>query len=150
VGSEQDEGSLTWMVPVNDFRPLHRLLGKKARVNKSDRELKALTEEGRACKGLGQYAQHTCCSTHANAHLFPIFVFREEEEEGSIRPGEDGDWMQLQGVSLRSDRLIRRGEEISFRYVGSGRSGHFRKVFDCVYCWCTGRCNKGTHRSEQA
>ena len=58
--------------------------------------------------------------------------------------------MQLQGVSLRSDRLIRRGEEISFGYVGSVRSGHFGKVFDCVCCWCTGRCNKGTHRSEQA
>ena len=31
VGSEQDEGSLAWMVSVNDFRLLHRLLGKKAR-----------------------------------------------------------------------------------------------------------------------
>jgi hypothetical protein len=58
--------------------------------------------------------------------------------------------MQLQGVALRSDRLIRRGEEISFGYVGSGRSGHFGKVFDCTCFWCTGHCNKGTHRSEQA
>ncbi len=46
VGSEQDEGSLSWMVPVNDFRLLDRLIGKKANANKSDRELKTLTEEG--------------------------------------------------------------------------------------------------------
>jgi hypothetical protein len=44
--------------------------------------------------------------------------------------------MQLQGVSLRSDRLIRQGEEIRFGYVGSGRSGHFGKVFNCACCWC--------------
>ena len=94
VGSEQDEGSLAWMVPVNDFRLLHRLLGQKARVNKLDRELKTLT----------------------------VFVSREEDAEDSISQGRDGDWMQLQGVSLRSDRLIRRGEEISFGYVGSVRS----------------------------
>ena len=59
--------------------------------------------------------------------------------------GKDGDWMQLKGVSLRSDRLIRQGEEVSIRYVGSVRSGHFRKVFDCACDWCTGRCNKGAH-----
>ena len=150
VGSEQDEGSLAWMVPVNDFKLLHRLLGKKARANKSDRESKTLTAESRASRGLGQYAQHSCCSTHSNSHLFPIFVSREEGEEDSIRQRRDGDWMQLQGVVIRSDRLILRGEEISFGYVGSGRSGHFRKVFDCACCWCTGRCNQRTHGSEQA
>ena len=53
VGSEQNEGSLSWMVPVNDFRLLHRLLVKKTRANKPDRELKSLTEEGRASMGLG-------------------------------------------------------------------------------------------------
>ena len=149
VGSEQDRGSLAWLVPVNDFKLLHRLLGKKARASKSDRELKILTEESRASRGLGQYAQHTCCSTHSNSHLFPIFVSREEDAEDNIRQRRDGDWMQLQGVALRSDRLIQRGEEISFGYVGSGRSGHFRRVFDCACCWCTGRCNKKTHTSEQ-
>ena len=56
LGSEQDKGSLVWMVPVNDFRLLHRLLGKKARANKSDRELKTLTVESRASMDLGQYA----------------------------------------------------------------------------------------------
>jgi hypothetical protein len=76
VGSEQNEGSLAWMVSVNDFRVLHRLLGKKTRANKPDRELKSLTEEGRASLGLGQYAQHTCCGTHSNVHLFPIFVYK--------------------------------------------------------------------------
>ena len=149
VGSEQDRGSLAWLVPVNDFKLLHRLLGKKARASKSDRELKILTEESRASRGLGQYAQHTCCSTHSNSHLFPIFVSREEDAEDNSRQRKDGDWMQLQGVALRSDRLIQRGEEISFGYVGSGRSGHFRRVFDCACCWCTGRCNKKTHTSEQ-
>jgi hypothetical protein len=107
VVNEQDEGSLSWMVPVNDFRLLNHLLGKKARSNKSDRKLKTLTEEGRTSMVLGQYAQHTCCITHSNDHLFPIFVFREEDEEGSINQGKDGDWMQLQGVVLRSDRPIR-------------------------------------------
>jgi hypothetical protein len=53
VGSEQDEGSLAWMVPVDDFRLLHRLLGKEARANKSDRELKTLTVESRSSMGLG-------------------------------------------------------------------------------------------------
>jgi hypothetical protein len=58
--------------------------------------------------------------------------------------------MQLQSVALRSDRLIQRGKEISFGHVDSDRSGHFRKVFDCACCWCTGRCNKRNHSSEQA
>jgi hypothetical protein len=149
VGSKQDKGSLAWLVPVNDFKLLHRLLGKKARVSKPDRELKTLTEESRASRGLGQYAQHTCCSTHSNSHLFPIFISREEDAEDISRQKKDGDWMQLQGVALRSDRIIRRGEEISFGYVGSGRSGHFRRVFECACCWCTGRCNKRTHTSER-
>ncbi len=48
VGNEKDEGSLAWMVSVNDLRFLHHLLGQKGRTNKSDRELKTLTEEGRA------------------------------------------------------------------------------------------------------
>ena len=150
LGSEQDKGSLVWMVPVNDFKLLHHLLGKKARASKSDRELKTLTVESRASRSLGQYAQHTCYSTHSNSHLFPIFVLREEDVEDNIRQRRDGDWMQLQGVALRSDRLIQRGEEISFGYVGSGRSGHFRQVFHCVCSWCTGRCNKRNHSSEQA
>jgi len=155
VGSERDEReghhpSLAWMVPVNDFSLLHRLLGKKPRTNKSDRKLKTLTVESRASIGLGQYAQHTCCRTHSNSHLFPIFVSREEEAGDRLREGREGDWMELQGVALRSDRLIRQGEAISFGYVGSGRSGHFGKVFDCMCCWCTGRCNKGTHRPEHA
>jgi hypothetical protein len=80
----------------------------------------------------------------------PSSSIREEDEEESVRQGKNGDWMQLKGVTLRSDRLIRQGEEVSIRYVGSGRSGHFRKVFDWSCCWCTGRCNKGAHRSEQA
>ena len=149
VGSEQDRSNLAWLVPVNDFKLLHRLLAKKGRASKSDRELKTLTEESKASRGLGQYAQHTCCSTHSNSHLFPIFVSREEDAEDSRRQRKNGDWMQLQGVALRSDRLIQRGEEISFGYVGSGRSGHFRRVFDCACCWCTGRCNKRTHTLEQ-
>ena len=33
VGSEQDEGSLAWMVPVNDFKLLHRLLDKTKQTN---------------------------------------------------------------------------------------------------------------------
>jgi hypothetical protein len=155
VGSEQDEReghhpSLAWLVPVNDFALLHRILSKKSRTNKSDRKLKTLTVESRASIGLGQYAQHTCCSTHSNSHLFPVFVSREEETADGIRDGREGDWMQLQGVALRADRLIRQGEAISFGYVGSGRSGHFEKVFACACCWCTGRCNKGTHKQEQA
>jgi hypothetical protein len=145
LGNEQDKGSLAWMVPVNDFKLLHHLLTK----NKSDRELKTLTVESRASRGLGQYVQHTCCSTHSNSHLFPIFVSREEDTEDNIRQRRDGDWMQFQGVALRSDRLIQRGEEISFGYVGSGRFGHCGKVFDCTCFWCTGRYNKRTHRSEQ-
>ena len=91
VGSEQDKGSLAWLVPVNDFKLLHRLLDKKARSNKVDRELKTLTAESRASRGLGQYAQHSCCSTHSNSHLFPIFVSREEEAEEGTRQRRDGD-----------------------------------------------------------
>jgi hypothetical protein len=90
VGSEQDKGSLVWMVPVNDFKLLHRLLGKKARASKSDRELKTLTVESQGSRGLGQYAQHTCCSTHSNSHLFPIFVSREEDVEDTMRQRRGG------------------------------------------------------------
>jgi hypothetical protein len=100
VASEQDESSSAWMVSVNDVRLLYHLLGKKARANKSDREFNTLTEEGRASMGLGQYAQDTFCGTHSNAHVFPIFVFREDEE-GSVRQVKDGDWIQSQGVALR-------------------------------------------------
>jgi len=39
VGSEQDRSSSAWLVPVNDFQFLLRLLGLKARACKSDREL---------------------------------------------------------------------------------------------------------------
>jgi hypothetical protein len=135
---------------MNDFKLLHHLLDKKDRTNKSDRELKTLTSESRSSRGLGQYTQHSSCNTHSNSHLFPVFVSREEDVEDNIRERRDGDWMQLQGVVLRSDRLILRGEEINFGYVGSGRSGHFRKVFDCTCCWYTGRYNKRTHGSDQA
>jgi Rieske Fe-S protein len=120
------------------------------RTMKAERELKGLTVEGRASTGLGQYAQHTCCGAHANAHLFPIFIFREGEEGRRGRQGGDEDWMQLKGVALRANRLIKKGEEVSIKYVGSGRAGHFQKVFDCACCWCTGRCNRGAHRTEQA
>jgi len=116
---------------------------------KAERELKVLTVEGRASAGLGQYAQHTCCGAHANAHLFPIFSFREGEEGKRGRQGEEEDWMQLKGVALRANRLIKKGEVVSIKYVGSGRTGHFQKVFDCACCWCTGRCNRGAHRTEQ-
>jgi len=98
---------------------------------KVERELKVLTVEGRASAGLGQYAQHTCCGAHANAHLFPIFIFREGEEGERGRQGEGEDWMQLKGVALRANRLLKKGEVVSIKYVGSGRTGHFQKVFDC-------------------
>ncbi len=98
--------------------------------------------------GLGQYAQHSCCFDHVNAHIFPMFTLREEAGSTELRQGEDGEWMQLQEVALRANRLIKEGEEILIQYVGSGRSGHFRKVFDCTCCWCSGRSNTGSHLSD--
>ena len=77
VDSEELDGSLVWLVPKNYTPLLHRLLSKKTRATKTVKELKTLTEEGRASAGLGQYAQHTCCDTHSNAHLFPLTISRE-------------------------------------------------------------------------
>ena len=56
--------------------------------------------------------------------------------------------MQIQGMALRASRLIKEGEEILIQYVGVGRSDHFQKVFDCTCCWCSGRCNTGSHLSD--
>ena len=98
VGIDGLPGSSTWLVPRNDF-PLLRLLGK------DHRELKALTVEGRATAGLGQYAQQTCCFVHVNVHLFPLFILREEGD-GVFKTGKDegdGDWMKLLGVALRAE-----------------------------------------------
>ena len=82
VGSEEPDGSAAWLIPKNDFPLLHRLLSRKTRATKMVKELKTLTEESRASIGLGQYAQHTCCATHANAHLFPLTISREEAGGG--------------------------------------------------------------------
>ncbi len=105
-------------------------------------------QESRASIGLGQYAQHTCCATHANAHLNPFTISREETGGGGVGQGKDEDWFQLVGVALRADRAIREGEEILIQYVGVGRSGHFRKVFECMCCRCSGRCSQSTRSSE--
>ena len=133
AGSEGIPGSLSWLIPENDFALLHSVIARESKlVGKKHAELKALTVEGRASAGLGQYAQHTCCPVHVNAHLFPIFILREDVQ--------DEEFWELQGVALRSQRLIKKGEEILIHYVGSGRSGNFDRVFDCTCCVCMGRC----------
>jgi hypothetical protein len=128
VGSEGVHGSSAWLIPHDDVPLLRRLMGQ------GHRNLRSLTGEGRESVGLGQYAQHSCCFDHVNAHIFPMFTLREEAGSTELRQGEDGEWMQLQGVALRANRLIKEGEEILIQYVGAGRSGHFRKVFDCTCC----------------
>jgi len=71
VGSDGLPGSSAWLISQHDFPLLQRLFGE------GHRELRALTAEGRAVAGLGQYAQHTCCFVHVNTHLFPLFILRE-------------------------------------------------------------------------
>ena len=138
VGSKGLKGSTAWLIPPNDFPLLHSLLGHK------DKTLRALTADDRVAPGLGQYAQHTCCEKHVNAHLFPIFVLHESEEHegnGSRKKKQSHDeWMELKTVAIRVDRDIKAGEEILIKYVGSGKSGDFRKVFDCSCCKCKGKC----------
>lgn len=135
VGSERLPGSLAWFIPQNDLCLLRRLLGPR------DQELLALTKARLVGRGLGQYAQHTCCLSHVNTHLFPICILREGQNGHQGRKEwEDDEWMQVRGVALRAERLIREGEEILVHYVGAGRSGNFQKVFKCSCCLCSGRC----------
>ena len=139
TGSEAILGSLSWFIPADDFGLLHTVIDSEGKLGNMHAELKALTAEDKACEGIGQYVQHTHCNTHRNAHLFPIFILREDVEDGQM-PTHDGEWWELKGVALRSEKLILKGEEILINYVGTGRSGNFSKVFDCTCCTCTRRC----------
>lgn len=139
VGSNGLRGSTAWLIPPNDFDLLRSLLKRQ------HGHLKNATADSLVSPGLGQYAQHTHCPTHVNAHLFPIYILHETEEpETRQRRGRqqgDDEWMELKTVAIRADRDIQSGEEILIHYVGSGRSGDFRKVFSCVCCVCTGKCS---------
>ena len=155
AGSEAINGSLSWFIPTDEFGLLHTVIESSAAERLSlfpeatalvssyianlHAELKALTAEDKACEGIGQYVQHTHCNTHRNAHLFPIFILREDAEGGQMLT-QDGEWWELKGVALRSEKLILKGDEILINYVEKGRTGNFSKVFDCTCCKCTRRC----------
>jgi hypothetical protein len=134
VGSDGVPGSLSWLIPENDFALMHQVIASEATIGVKHAELTALTAEGRALAGVGQYAQHTCCPVHVNAHLFPMFMLGADV-------GDEELW-ELRGVALRAERLIKKGEEILIHYVGSGRSFNFSEVFQCTCCVCMKRCPK--------
>jgi hypothetical protein len=60
VGSSGIPGSLSWFIPENDVALLHQVIAHEKTFGKKHAELRALTAEGTASAGLGQYAQHTC------------------------------------------------------------------------------------------
>ena len=135
AGSDGVPGRLSWLIPENDFALLHQVIASEDTIGIEHAELTALlTAKGGASEGLGQYAQHTCCPVHVNAHLFPIFMLGDDV-------GYEELW-ELRGVALRAQRLIKKGEEILIHYVGSGRSFNFSNVFTCTCCVCMGRCAK--------
>jgi hypothetical protein len=125
VGSNSLDNA--WLVPREDIELLRPLLKQK------DSHLRKVTGDDMVSSGLGQYAQHTCCQDHVNAHLFPISILQENEEKQTRNKRgnqyKDCEWMELKTVAIRADRDIERDEEIFIHYVGSGKSGHFRKVF---------------------
>ena len=151
AGSEAILGSHSWFIPTDEFGLLHTVIESQlaclpqaservsSYIANMHAELKALTTEEKACEGIAQYVQHTHCNTHRNAHLFPIFILREDVEDGQMLT-HDGEWWELKGVALRSEKLILKGEEILINYVEKGRTGNFSKVFDCTCCKCLGRC----------
>jgi hypothetical protein len=138
VGSNGLRGSTAWLITPNDFDLLRSLLKRQ------HDHLKNATVDNLASPGLGQYAKHTHCPKHVNDHLLPIYILHENEEPETRQrwgrqPGDD-EWMELKTVVIRADRDIQPGEEILIHYVGSGKSGDFRKVFSCVLCvyWTPG------------
>ena len=135
AGSDGVPGSLAWLIPEEDFALLNQVIAREKTIGGIEHaELTAVMAEGNASAGLGQYAQHTCCPVHVNAHLFPISMLGDDV-------GYEELW-ELRGVALRAQRLIKKGEEILIHYVGSGRSFNFSEVFKCTCCVCMGRCPK--------
>ena len=131
TGTKLMKDSLAWLIPPQDLALLQALMtGSRF----SNTQLKTLVQEQTEAQGLGQYAQHTCCPVHVNAHLFPMFMLGADV-------GDEELW-ELRGVALRAERLIKKGEEILIHYVGSGRSFNFSEVFKCTCCVCMGRCPK--------
>jgi hypothetical protein len=83
-------------------------------------------------KGLGQFAQHTCCEQHVNAYLFPIYIMREAPEPANV------EIMHIQALAIRAHKHIRKGEEVQVQYVS-----HKRDLwFDCRCCKCVGPCRR--------
>ena len=138
-GCLQMPDSMAWLIPRQDIALLEVLL-QCSKYSSSN--LKKLLREQTQAQGLGQYVQHTCCSKHVNAYIFPMYIQREGEEQqraGGGKMPEDEMFMDLQAVAIRAQKDIEEGEEILMHYVGLGRAGEFG-IFDCCCCKCAGPC----------
>jgi hypothetical protein len=55
-----------------------------------------------------------------------------------LEENETEEWRDLQGVALRATKDIHTEEEV---YISYGEIDTWKKVFTCVCCKCSGRCN---------
>jgi hypothetical protein len=55
-----------------------------------------------------------------------------------LEEDEAGEWRDLQGIALRATKDIYTEEEV---YISYGEIDTWKKVFTCVCCKCSGRCN---------
>jgi len=94
--------------------------------------------------GVGQFSNHTCCTTHLNTKLWLVSVARANEDTKSDKDGADTI------AILRAITDIQSGQEIltSYRQTNSGHKREvlerqratLAKMFECSCCKCKGRC----------
>jgi len=86
-------------------------------------------------KGVGQFANHTCCKRHQNVELQFITVqAMQEDDDGNALTTVKPDV----AVVLRATREIQPGEFI--RYQHTDQSEHVNKTLDCDCYFHVGLC----------
>ena len=131
VGSAGLKDSQAWVIPPQDLSLLQHIIKRPS-------QLKNLVTHQPQAQGLGHYVQHTCCPKCVNAYIFPVYIHREQGQQGAgSKRSKHDEYMDLQFVAIRAQTDIEQGEEILMHYVGLGRAGGFDNVFKCVCCKCS-------------
>ena len=97
--------------------------------------LRHLLQSRSEWKGVGQFANHTCCKRHQNVELQFITVqTMQEEDDGNALTTVKPDVAAV----LRATREIQPGQ--FFRYQYTDQSEHVNKTLDCECCCHIGLC----------
>ena len=137
TGSTGMLDSQAWVIPPEDMPLLKQRIDVWEQQNT---HLDNLIKNQRTWqKGLGQFAQHTCCEHHVNAYLFPIYIMREagEPPRGSKR-SRNVEIMHIQALAIRAQKHIKKAEQVLVQYVSQKRD----LWFDCRCCKCVGPCRR--------